>query len=763
MTPRVSIVISTLNRAESLRKTLLSLRQLDYPELEVVVVVGPSTDHTDAVVREFGDEIKVGRTDEPNLSAARNTGIRLSSGELIALIDDDSVPDPWWLADVVPAFQDQEVAAAGGPVYDFDGASLFSRYSLVDIHGDTLIWTNGPNPSRAVAAPLSNLVAYPIGTNAVYRRSVLVALGGFDEELGHYFDDADIGRRVVDRGWVVEACERGFVYHFRLPSATRTAQRITRDMYPYLRSRAYFAARHGGPRVGLGDVVRRYEQTVERFREERRWCLQHGLLEADDLESYERDATRAADDGLASALREPRLRAPRWFDEGDSVFRPFGRPEPDRRLHVCIVSQEYLPRQLNGIGRFSQELALALAERGHVVRILTEAEEHDRVEFQDGVWVHRVVPRPVSPRERPVAASRDWSLESDVWVHRVAERPQGVPPGLEVPPRIWNFSAGVLQELRRIDDAHAVDIVQMPNWNSEGIAILEDGGFPSILGLHTPLETIVRIDPRLDPLHPEVQQLLALERRCYELATAFVAWGPASLEQVEKEYGISLPRERVGFVRHGIADRLNLDPVHVADRVNVLFVGRLEARKGIDTLLSAAALILREVPDVVFTIVGDDSLPSGSGRTYREEFESATEAGLWAGRVVFRGVVADEELDRYYAGCDIFVAPSRHESFGLILLEAMREAKPVIAGDVGGLREVVAHDDNGLLVPPGDVEALANALRRLVDSPSLRERFGRRSRELFEGRFTSARMAVVYERFCTSLFEAPRALAAPRS
>ena len=56
----------------------------------------------------------------------------------------------------------------------------------------------------------------------------------------------------------------------------------------------------------------------------------------------------------------------------------------------------------------------------------------------------------------------------------------------------------------------------------------------------------------------------------------------------------------------------------------------------------------------------------------------------------------------YYAGCDVFVAPSRSESFGLILLEAMREAKPVIAGDVGGMREVVEHEGNGLLVPPGD-------------------------------------------------------------
>ena len=754
MTPRVSIVISTLNRAESLRRTLLSLRQLDYPKFEVIVVVGPSTDDTDAVVAEFGDGLKVGRTDEPNLSASRNIGIRLSSGELVAFIDDDSVPDPWWLSDIVPAFRDREVAAAGGPVYDFDGASLFSRYSLVDIHGDTMIWTDGPNPSRALAAPFSKLVAYPIGTNALFRRSVLVALGGFDEELGHYFDDADIARRVVDCGWVVEACERGFVYHFRLPSATRTERRVTRDLYPYLRSRSYFAHRHGRPRVGLGEVARRYELAIENFRTDRLWCIEHGLLDADDLESFERDAIRAGDDGFESALGEPRIRESSWFEDSASVFRPFHNPLP-ARLHICIVSQEYLPKQLNGIGRLSHELAMALADRGHVVRILTEGEEHDTVDLEGGVWVHRLVAQSEDLPEGVRALPPGWSLEDGVWVHRDTTSVVNAAHGIGVPPRIWDFSASVLRELRRIDDSHAVDIVQMPNWNSEGIAVLEDGAFTSILGLHTPLETIARIDPRVDLHHLEVRQLLALERRCYELATGYLACGPASLQQVEEEYRIELPPERIGFVPFGLSNRRSPAPLTVPGHVNVLFVGRLEARKGIDTLLEAMTIILRESSDVVFTIVGNDGIVSESGRTYREDFERNTDAQIREGRVRFCGVVPDEDLDRYYAGCDVFVAPSRSESFGLILLEAMREGKPVIAGDVGGMREVVEHEGNGLLVRPGDASALADALRRLVTSPSLREKFGRRSRELFVESFTAARMAENYERFCTELLGAP--------
>jgi glycogen synthase len=723
----VSIVVNTLDRADSLRRTLHSLRQLNYPEIEVVVVVGPSSDHTESVVSEFEGQIKVGWCDQRNLSTSRNIGLSLASGELLAFIDDDSVADPWWLDEVTPAFEDAEVAAAGGPVYDFDGVALFSRYSLTDVHGDTAIWKDGPNPSRLVAAPLSDLVVYPIGTNAVFRRSVIVDLGGFDEEYGHYFDDADMGFRLVERGWVVQACDAGFVYHLRLPSATRTPERITRNLFPYLRSRAYFAFRHARPRVGLVEVSRRYESAVERFRQDHLWCIGNGLLETADLEQFERDAPRAVDEGCDAAREGPKVRAPAWFERDKTPFLRLRDLPPNRRLHVCIVTQEYLPSQLNGIGRLSRELAVALADRSHVVRIVTEAQDNEGVDIEDGVWVHRVV-----ARRAPA------------------------PVGVEAPSRIWNFSTSVLDALRRIREMHAIDAVQIPNWNSEGIAVLEDGSFTTVLGLHTPLKTIARIDPRLDPRTPEVRQLIALELRCYERATAYLACGPESLRQIEEEYDIEVPRERVGVVPFGISDRRNTHPVAIPGRLNVLFVGRLEARKGIDTLLGAAAALLPEIPEIAFTIVGNDTIPSATGRTYREEFERSTDVSMRDGRVFFTGVAPDDELDRYYAGCDIFVAPSVSESFGLILLEAMREAKPVVAGDVGGMREIIEHEGNGLLVPPGSVDALSDALRRLAKSESLRERYGRRSRELFERRYTAARMAQGYEQLCLHLVNRTR-------
>jgi glycogen synthase len=723
MTPRVSVVVNTIDRADSLRRTLLSLLQLDYPELEVVVVVGPSTDHTDAVAAEFANTMKIVRCDTANLSVSRNLGIRHASGEIVAFIDDDAVPDPWWLDDIVPAFDDPEVAAVGGPVYDFDG-SLFSTHSIADSHGDPRIATHGPNPTHILAAPHSDLFVTPIGTNSAFRRSAVVAVGGFDEEFKYFLDETEVCRRLVDDAWVVEACEQGFVHHLRVPSAVRTEERVTRNLYPVLRSRLYFAFRHALPRHGLREVMRRYDETVERYRTARRWEVENGLLERSDLEAFEQDAVRAVDDAMAAARRGPQTRPPSWFDEDGASFVALRRTLPARRLHICIVSHEYPPKPLNGIGRYSHELAVALADKGHVVRVLTEASDHDGVSFEGGVWVHRVLPRPATP-----------------------------PAGLETPSWIWNFSQRVLRELHRIDDARSVDVVHLPNWNSEGIAVLEEDRFTTVLGLHTPLETIARIEPSIDPHAAETLQLLSLERRSYERASAFVAWGPASLGQVEEAYGIELPPSRTGVVPHGIRDRRSSDPLTLSGQVNVLFVGRLESRKGADTFLEAVARLLPELPEVAFTLVGNDTIVSENGRTYREEFESATSARLRNGRVFFRGVVPDDELDRHYAGCDVFVAPSRRESFGLILLEAMREAKPVIAGDIGAMREIVEHDGNGLLVPAGDAEALAAAITRLAESPSLREQYGRRSRELFVEKFTAKRMAEGYERFFTSLLE----------
>src|SRR5713226_3171241 len=101
---RFSIVINTYNRAHSLAVTLRSLRYLREQDFEVVVVNGPSDDATEQVLASYGDSIRVGVCPQRNLSISRNIGIKMAHGEIVAFLDDDAVPDEYWLRDLAAGY-----------------------------------------------------------------------------------------------------------------------------------------------------------------------------------------------------------------------------------------------------------------------------------------------------------------------------------------------------------------------------------------------------------------------------------------------------------------------------------------------------------------------------------------------------------------------------------------------------------------------------------------------------------------------------------
>ena len=102
----------------------------------------------------------------------------------------------------------------------------------------------------------------------------------------------------------------------------------------------------------------------------------------------------------------------------------------------------------------------------------------------------------------------------------------------------------------------------------------------------------------------------------------------------------------------------------------------------------------------------------------------------------FFGKVDDAAKNYLLSACDVLVAPSLYESFGLMYVEAMRAGKPVIGSNAGGIPEVVDDGETGLLVPPGDVPALAEAMLRLGADADLRQTFGRQGLQRFEQRFS---------------------------
>lgn len=156
-------------------------------------------------------------------------------------------------------------------------------------------------------------------------------------------------------------------------------------------------------------------------------------------------------------------------------------------------------------------------------------------------------------------------------------------------------------------------------------------------------------------------------------------------------------------------------------KLNILFVSRLEKRKGLNYLLEAFKQVKREIPNSRLIIVGPGTRLRG--RYEREVKRSGLKD------VVFTGLIAYEELPRYYKTADVFCAPATgQESFGIILLEAMAAGKPVVASNIEGYASVLAHNVEGLLVPPADKEMLARALLSLLTDESLRREMGARGR-----------------------------------
>jgi glycosyltransferase involved in cell wall biosynthesis len=181
----------------------------------------------------------------------------------------------------------------------------------------------------------------------------------------------------------------------------------------------------------------------------------------------------------------------------------------------------------------------------------------------------------------------------------------------------------------------------------------------------------------------------------------------------------------------------------LSDRPVVAMVGRLQPWKGQRTFLRAASLLAPRFPEAVFVVVGGAIL--GTEGSYPEELRRLSERLGIAERVWFAG--HQDDVYPFYDAADVVVHASEEpEPFGLVLVEAMALGKPLVATAAGGPLEIVEAGSSGLLVPPGDPEALAFAVARLLEDPALRARLGEaaaRRAACFDERRMAARFAEV--------------------
>lgn len=180
------------------------------------------------------------------------------------------------------------------------------------------------------------------------------------------------------------------------------------------------------------------------------------------------------------------------------------------------------------------------------------------------------------------------------------------------------------------------------------------------------------------------------------------------------------------------ADAFAPGPVEPSAQTDLLFAGKLRYYKGLDDLL----LALQQLDGVRLTVVGDGPL--------RQRLETLATTPALTGRVRFLGEISDAELPLHYRSAKLFVLPAncRAEAFGTVLLEAMAAGLPCITTELGtGTSWVVQDGVSGKIVPPRDPDALARAIRELLDDPATRHRMGDAGRRRVLETFTTDRMA----------------------
>jgi glycosyltransferase involved in cell wall biosynthesis len=374
-------------------------------------------------------------------------------------------------------------------------------------------------------------------------------------------------------------------------------------------------------------------------------------------------------------------------------------------MNVGIYSPGYpLIGREGGIGTYTYHLAHGLAGLGHEVHVLTPGLASP-VCSDGGVTVHltREGYFPIVDRIVPGAGS----------------------------------SCKIGAAMMRLVSRHRLDVVEFPNYEGHALWYARSRPAPLVVRLHTSsLES-----QGIDGIRARYSDRWDVRRERWSSLAAdlLVTHSLAHRERMADE--LSIDPRRIAVVPHGITVYPDFRrPPAREDELTVVYLGRMERRKGTMDLLLAIPDVLREVPRARFVLIGTDRAHCPGGRTHARFVEEEFPAQVRE-RIRFEGHLPAEEVVRRLQSADLFVAPSVYESFGLVFLEAMRWGTPAIGTTAGGIPEIIQEGESGMLVSPNDPDALASAMITLLKDDGLRHRIGQAGRRRVETMFSPEIMA----------------------
>ncbi|MDP1574644.1 MAG: glycosyltransferase family 4 protein [Coxiellaceae bacterium] len=286
-----------------------------------------------------------------------------------------------------------------------------------------------------------------------------------------------------------------------------------------------------------------------------------------------------------------------------------------------------------------------------------------------------------------------------------------------------------LEETHKIIEAFSPDIINIHGFYEHlafyQVRILEKKQYPIVITLHG-----------------------LLEQKSYQSTACFKLWAMAkNINTVSKALIEELNQKNI---THKNTIRVIYNGIFLAPSVNVLIentfnilaIGRLSQEKGFEFLFYAVKALLKKYPKIKLTLLGDGD--QMNPLLLLKNTLQLNEA------ITMTGFLQNNQIAHYIDAAALIVMPSSYESFGLVAVEAANRFKPVIASNVGGLKEVIAHEETGILVKPSDANALANAIDYLLSDREKMQRMGiaakKRAQDLFSlEKMTQAYLALYHE------------------
>lgn len=696
----VSVVICTYNRRDYLARCLDYLRCQSNPNFEVIVVDGPSDDGTGELLESWRGRIKVAKNARRNLSISRNMGIELARGDIVAFIDDDAIPFDNWVDCILDEYNGRPLLtkALGGPAF-FAGTLRFQSEDIgIDRHGNA--WLNIPRHEVGQGEWLRSC----LGTNSTFVRQHLIDIGGFDEQFDYYLDESELCLRIQLQGGIIGYAPDVLVRHEFAQSHNRKG-RYNYDWKTIAKNTCYYVAAYSGL---SGEQLR--SNLKQRLERERVLPLKGAFEHGEISKALYDNALTALKDGMEQGLIDaeswPRTRK---LTARADPFLPFplrqdykvvGRDIP--KLHICIVTKEMPPFVPGGgIGTLYYHLVSELILMGHDVSIVVPDIEQKTVR-QGPLTVYHTPSRWIE------VPGMDASLNHNI---------------------TWSVTA--LHQVIRIHQEKPVDVIDSALWDSEALAIAVVNRFerpPLVVRLVTPFSVVS--DMNGWKVQPRVSRLFnGFEKELIENADAVVPISEKIASTISAAHGIK-PNSRWHQSYCGIAywplfdvnedyndlpELKGLETDHLEDSKIILFIGRLEKRKGIDLVMSAIPAMLAADPAARIVIAGSD--PEGWQQRILHMIPSEN-----IQRVHFLGMIPDAVKEKLLARAYCLLFPSRYESFGLVPLEAFVHGVPVVASRSGAIPEVVLDEKCGILFDEDDGDMMAAAVRRLLTDAQLHRR-----------------------------------------